>query len=826
MKKLLALIVLFCIVDNTYATHAYGGEITWKCFSSGPNAGSVKFYMTLYRDCGTGNATLPGGSVTINSNSPLGSIALTQIGVNTDVSPTCYLTPSPIRCNLVTSGQGALEEARYESGFLILNGTPPASGWEFSYSLCCRPNTITNVVAPGSTNLYLRAIMYPYTVNGQSQNTNTCFDSSPRFLESPRSVLCTGIKHTFGQFAFDEDLDSTFFSWAPVMTTGSTPVNYVSGYAATSPLPNGGSPTFVRGRTGNITLTPSAGGSYATAVKVETFRCGQKIAEVVREIPIVISSTCPSLSQGTGQPNTAPTLTINNIAGYKPLTPMVLANGDTTHFEVTVFAGETVRFNAVAQDAQLLPNGLPQTITFSAVSGQMGSPLGSASSGCLRAPCATATPVAPQIGLSSPLTNEVVFNWQTDCDHVANQSLQCANSVSRYVFALKMQDNFCSVPQSRVKSVIVNVVATQPLPPDLSNSVAVVNPNGGVDMSWGFPLDTGMNFDAYVVYHAAHPLAPFTAIDTLNAYSQLSFSHSNAPVGYNYYFVKTMGGCGSLSIPSDTISSCSNVIIQQPQNVGVFTNSTFASFTCQASDTAALYQWQQEVGSNWINIQNASNYTGVTTDSLVISGLSATMNGLRFRCLVAGCETDTSDAAVLSVRCADTVMVMPQDFTAYTNPGWANFTFRHSDSTALFQWQESSGSSWTNLSTAGPYFGANTDSLVIYGINMSMNNYAYRCIATGCATDTSNVAFLTVLNGIGVDDFEKSSLTIAPNPTSGVFKLSSEVRGNYDLMSLHGHIVESGEVKNEFDLTRHPNGVYLLRIRTSTQTHILKVVKQ
>jgi hypothetical protein len=202
------------------------------------------------------------------------------------------------------------------------------------------------------------------------------------------------------------------------------------------------------------------------------------------------------------------------------------------------------------------------------------------------------------------------------------------------------------------------------------------------------------------------------------------------------------------------------------------------------------------------------------------------MNGLRFRCLVAGCETDTSDAAVLSVRCADTVMVMPQDFTAYTNPGWANFTFRHSDSTALFQWQESSGSSWTNLSTAGPYFGANTDSLVIYGINMSMNNYAYRCIATGCATDTSNVAFLTVLNGIGVDDFEKSSLTIAPNPTSGVFKLSSEVRGNYDLMSLHGHIVESGEVKNEFDLTRHPNGVYLLRIRTSTQTHILKVVKQ
>jgi len=77
---LFALAVVFLASFSVNATHAYGGEITWKCFSSGPNAGKNKFYLNLYRDCGSGNATLSGGTVAINSNSPAGTITLTQIG--------------------------------------------------------------------------------------------------------------------------------------------------------------------------------------------------------------------------------------------------------------------------------------------------------------------------------------------------------------------------------------------------------------------------------------------------------------------------------------------------------------------------------------------------------------------------------------------------------------------------------------------------------------------------------------------------------------------------------------------------------------------------
>ena len=65
MKKLLLLIAVMSFSISAFATHAYGGEITWKCFTAGPNAGKFKFYMNLYRDCGSGNATLPNNKATI-----------------------------------------------------------------------------------------------------------------------------------------------------------------------------------------------------------------------------------------------------------------------------------------------------------------------------------------------------------------------------------------------------------------------------------------------------------------------------------------------------------------------------------------------------------------------------------------------------------------------------------------------------------------------------------------------------------------------------------------------------------------------------------------
>ena len=725
MKKLILLVAIMSFSISASASHAYGGEITWKCFTSGPNAGKFKFYMTLYRDCGSGNATLPGGTVSLSSNSPAGTFTLTQVGVNTDVSPTCYLTPPPIRCNVAASGQGALEEARYESDFLNLNGTPPASGWTFSYSLCCRPGSLTNLANPGSQDLFLRAVMYPYSVSGTPQNTNPCYDSSPRFLEPPKSVTCTGSPFTYVHLASDDDLDSIYYNWAPSLTSGGALISYVSPYTFSSPLPNGGSPAQLNNVTGNITFTPSLGGSFATSVKVSVYRVGQLIAEIFRDIPIAIRNNCSNLPSGL--PNTPPTLAVVNIPGFQGVTPVVI-NGDTVFYEATVFAGQQVRFNLVSQDPQINPNQQGQTISFNPKGGQFGSPLSSSTAGCLNPPCATVTPISPQTSLSSPLNNSVQFNWQTSCSHTNTQGL-VGSLLSYYPFLMVITDDNCPIPAFSMKAVLIKVVSTTPVPPDMTNACASLNANGTVSINWGFPADTGMNFDSYVIYHSASPTAPFTVLDTLFNYNQLSYTHASPAVGNNYYYIRSKGGCESLSIPSDTLKS---------------------------------------------------------------SG----------------------------------IMIQPQNFIAYSGTGWANFKCKSSDNTATYQWQLSNGAGWIDLLNLGHYTGATSDSLVITGISSTMNNYGYRCIVTGCTTDTSDVAVLTVANGIGLGESTLDKLTISPNPTNGLVSLNTLVLGTYELRTLEGRILESGTAKKDYDLTTYPKGVYHLRLSTDEGTRVLKVVKK
>jgi hypothetical protein len=201
------------------------------------------------------------------------------------------------------------------------------------------------------------------------------------------------------------------------------------------------------------------------------------------------------------------------------------------------------------------------------------------------------------------------------------------------------------------------------------------------------------------------------------------------------------------------------------------------------------------------------------------------MNNYSYRCVVATCTNDTSDAAVLTVTCPDSLTTQPQNFTAYSGTGWGNFKCESSDTAATFQWQQSSGAGWIDLTNLGNYSGATSDSLVITGITASMNNYGYRCIVTGCTTDTSDVAVLTVVNGIGLSESTLQGLAVSPNPTNGIVSLNASVIGTYELLTLDGRILESGTAKKEYDLSVYPNGVYNLRLITDEGTRVLKVVK-
>lgn len=175
--------------------------------------------------------------------------------------------------------------------------------------------------------------------------------------------------------------------------------------------------------------------------------------------------------------------------------------------------------------------------------------------------------------------------------------------------------------------------------------------------------------------------------------------------------------------------------------------------------------------------------------------------------------------------CNDSLQLQPQNFTAYTGTGWANFKCRSTDTATSYQWQQNIVSGWTNLSNFGNYTGSTSDSLVITGVTSAMNNYGYRCIVTGCTTDTSDAAVLTVVNGIGLGESTLQKLTVSPNPTNGIVSLNTSVVGTYELLTLDGRVLETGTAKKDYDLTKYPKGVYHLRLSTDEGTRVLKVVK-
>ena len=200
-------------------------------------------------------------------------------------------------------------------------------------------------------------------------------------------------------------------------------------------------------------------------------------------------------------------------------------------------------------------------------------------------------------------------------------------------------------------------------------------------------------------------------------------------------------------------------------------------------------------------------------------------NGLLDEIAVWNRALSAQEISTLFSGCRDSLFVNPQSFTAFTNPGWANFKCKSTDTAATYQWQQNIGSGWSNLSNFGNYSGATSDSLVITGVTSSMNNYGYRCIVASCTTDTSDVAVLTVTNGIGLVESKLDKLTVSPNPTNGFISLNAVVLGTYELLTLDGRILETGTAKKEYDLSVYPKGVYHLRLSTDEGTRVLKVVK-
>ncbi len=96
------------------------------------------------------------------------------------------------------------------------------------------------------------------------------------------------------------------------------------------------------------------------------------------------------------------------------------------------------------------------------------------------------------------------------------------------------------------------------------------------------------------------------------------------------------GGCGGTKTAQQSLTVNSlTVITVQPVNSTVIQGGN-TSFSVTATGTGLTYQWQVNTGSGWNNVTNGGVYSGATTATLTLTGVTGNMNGYLYRCIVTG----------------------------------------------------------------------------------------------------------------------------------------------------------------------------------------------
>jgi gliding motility-associated-like protein len=336
----------------------------------------------------------------------------------------------------------------------------------------------------------------------------------------------------------------------------------------------------------------------------------------------------------------------------------------------------------------------------------------------------------------------LVYQWQTDngtgstwsnITGAMNASLSLpaiTASMNGYRYQVKVTGVCGSAVTSTPAILTVNILpvitgnpAAQSVCAGSNASFAVTATGTGLQYQWQTDNGTGSTWNN--VLGAMNASLVFPAVN-------------NTMNGYRYRTIVT-GTCGSslVSQPALLTVNAAPVITVQPVSASSCVASP-ASFSVTATGTGLTYQWQTDNGSgtNWVPVTSATN------TSFTINSVTATMDGYRYRVVVANTcgGTVTSTPALLTVNAPATFSVQPVAASVCEGQS-ASFTAVATGTLIQYQWQTNHGSGWQNISNA------TNGSLLLSEVTPAMNNYSYRVLAGAtCAAVNSSSAVLTVVS--------------------------------------------------------------------------------
>ncbi len=217
----------------------------------------------------------------------------------------------------------------------------------------------------------------------------------------------------------------------------------------------------------------------------------------------------------------------------------------------------------------------------------------------------------------------------------------------------------------------------------------------------------------------------------------------------------------------------------QPGNQTIAAGGSTTFAVSATGSPLPTYQWQVSTnsGATWASIAAGAPYSGVTGNTLLITGGTATLNGYQYRCIASNSVASVaSNAATLTVQFAPAFGTQPTNQVASTG-GSASFTAAAAGNPApTYQWQISTtagGNTFTNLTNTSPYSGVTTGTLGIAAAPSGLNNFHFRCVATNSVGATnSNAAVLTVGNVAPAITTNPTNLSL-PADTNGTFTVAA-----------------------------------------------------
>ena len=255
-------------------------------------------------------------------------------------------------------------------------------------------------------------------------------------------------------------------------------------------------------------------------------------------------------------------------------------------------------------------------------------------------------------------------------------------------------------------------------------------------------------------YNSGDPIQVTPGVTT--TYTIVSVTSANGCAG--------SGNSGSAVITVTPAPS----ITTQPVNRTVCDggNTTFVVVAAPALGTT--YQWQVSTngGTTYTNLANAAPYSGVTTPTLTITGVTTALSTNRYRVIVTGVcapTTVTSNGAILTVNVPPTITTQPSNTTRCVGTA-ATFTVVATGNAPTYQWQVSTNSGLTFTNIAG----ATGATLTLNNITQQMNNNQYRVVVTvpTCGTTVTSTPRTLNVNALPVVNLTASSAQLLPGGTS------------------------------------------------------------